>query len=444
MPALPEDFHRVHRLSPLLRMWTVLLAFLVVFVANSFTVLVDASIALYHGEIPLMSILIALGAFVVFCAVVWLVSGFWWRAKGYHLSEDSITLRQGVFSRQERVARYERIQAVDVVRSVIARIFGVAAVRVETAGGQQANIVLEYLSVEDAEQLRANLLARIHGESPEEETTDTLTVVETIPIRRSFAAAALSVGNWIGIVVLIAILIAPVSLVIIIPAIIGLVGGIWRLIDSSWKFTATRDERSSSLDVTYGLADLRRQSIPIDRIHAVSIGQPLLWRLTGWWRIEVSIAGYGVSTDSDSATTRLLPVGTWKDVQQLIEVIGPMSPAALNTYAKPVRATEPSYTSPAHAKWISPIDWRNQAVTVAEDIAVCHTGRLYKRMSAIHTSHIQELTLRRGPLQNLLGLCEVRFNLVPGPVRMKGEDLLLSDGHELLNQLRQRDLPSHK
>ena len=443
MPELPKEFHRMHRLSPLLQMWTIILAFFVVMVANFFNEMVEVSMTIYEGKISLTPILWALGGFVLVCVFVWFTSGFWWRAKGYCLSEDSVILRQGVFSRQERFARYDRIEAVDVVRPVIARIFGVSAVRVETAGGTESNIALEFLSVEEAEQLRADLLSRVRGEVAEqEEATESTTVVDTIPIRRSLASVALSTGNWLGIFAVIALIIAPVTTVAVIPVVIGMVSGLWNFIDSSWKFTATVDERSSSLDVTFGLADLRRQSIPIDRIHAVSIRQPLLWRLTGWWAVEVSIAGYGLSVDKDSATTKLLPVGTWSQVQKLIEVIGPITPTALNTYAKPIRATNPSYTSPNKAKWISPIDWKNQAVTLVDDLAICHTGRLNKKMSVIHTSHIQELTLSVGPLQNLLGLCEVRFNLIMGPVDMKGEDLLLADGHALLNQLRQRDLPS--
>jgi len=103
----------------------------------------------------------------------------------------------------------------------------------------------------------------------------------------------------------------------------------------------------------------------------------------------------------------------------------------------------PTFTSPDRARWVSPVDLRQQSVTVREDAVITRKGRLSTRIAVIHPSHIQELSLTRGPLQQLLGLCTVRFDLVPGPVRMAGEDLTPEDGNALLNQLRRRALPAY-
>ena len=71
-------------------------------------------------------------------------------------------------------------------------------------------------------------------------------------------------------------------------------------------------------------------------------------------------------------------------------------------------------------------------------------GRLNRRIKAIHTSHIQELTYRRGPISQALGLATVDLDLVQGPVRMAARNLTLAAAAALLTQLRSRQLPDFK
>jgi len=160
------SFRRVHRLTPLLRLWSVILALIAAFALNvNLEALRDifAFITGEHRGEALRDTAFALAAFVAGCAVVWLASGLWWRRMGYQLGADELSLRRGLFSTQLRTARYDRTQAVDVVEPVIARLFRLAAVRVETAGGQTSVIEIAYLKKADAEALREDILARVHG-----------------------------------------------------------------------------------------------------------------------------------------------------------------------------------------------------------------------------------------------------------------------------------------
>ena len=101
----------------------------------------------------------------------------------------------------------------------------------------------------------------------------------------------------------------------------------------------------------------------------------------------------------------------------------------------------PTYASPARAKWVSPIDYRQQTVALTGDYVIVRAGRFNRRVQAIELRHIQELTLRRGPISQLLGLATVELDLVQGPVSMAARNLALADAHALLNRLRSRDLP---
>ena len=425
------QYQRVHRLTPLLRLWSVILALIAAFALNvNMAALRDifAFITGEHRGEALRDTALALAGFIAVCAVVWLVSGLWWRRMGYRLGAEELSLRRGLLSVQLRTARYDRTQAVDVVEPVIARLFRLAAVRVETAGGQSSVIEIAYLKKSDAEALRDDILARVHGapisqtEAPAEEPA----LVPEIPIARSLIAAALRTSTLFLVGFLILVVVTRLPLSTALPILVGLIPNVWNVLDSSWRYTARTD--GEALNITYGLADRRRQSIRLDRIHAVQITQPFLWRPLGWYEVRVSVAGYGASASGKaSGSTRILPVGTLAQARQFL----------------PADAA-PTYASPARAKWVSPLDYRQQTVALNGDYVIVRNGRLNRRVKAIHTSHIQELTYRRGPISQALGLATVGLDLVQGPVRMDARNLTLADAAALLARLRSRQLPGLK
>ena len=433
------SFRRVHRLTPLLRLWSVILALIAAFALNvNLAALRDifAFITGEHRGEALRDTALALAGFIAVCAVVWLVSGLWWRRMGYRLGAEELSLRRGLLSVQLRTARYDRTQAVDVVEPVIARLFRLAAVRVETAGGQSSVIEIAYLKKADAEALRDDILARVHGapisqtETPAEESAAELAeepaLVPEIPIARSLIAATLRTSTLFlaGFLILVVVTRLPLSTAL--PILVGALPNAWNVLDSSWRYTARTD--GEVLNITYGLADRRRQSIRLDRIHAVQITQPFLWRPLGWYEVRVSVAGYGASASGKaSGSTRILPVGTLAQARQFL----------------PADAA-PTYASPARAKWVSPLDYRQQTVALTGDYVIVRNGRLNRRVKAIHTSHIQELTYRRGPISQALGLATVDLDLVQGPVRMAARNLTLADATALLACLRSRQLPDFK
>ena len=433
------SFRRVHRLTPLLRLWSVILALIAGFALNANMEALRDIFAFITGEHrgeALRDTALALAGFIAVCAVVWLASGLWWRRMGYQLGAEELSLRRGLLSVQLRTARYDRTQAVDVVEPVIARLFRLAAVRVETAGGQSSVIEIAYLKKSDAEALRDDILARVHGaptsqtEAPAEESAEEPAeepaLVPEIPIARSLIAAALRTSTLFLVGFLILVVVTRLPLSAALPILVGALPNAWNVLDSSWRYTARTD--GEVLNITYGLADRRRQSIRLDRIHAVQITQPFLWRPLGWYEVRVSVAGYGASASGKaSGSTRILPVGTFAQAQQFL----------------PADAA-PTYASPARAKWVSPLDYRQQTVALNGDYVIVRNGRLNRRIKAIHTSHIQELTYRRGPISQALGLATVDLDLVQGPVRMAARNLTLADAAALLARLRSRQLPDFK
>lgn len=439
------EYRHVHRLTPLLRFWTLILALLAgALVSIDWDLITRGWDLLRSGAV--VPLIIGLGIFVLLCVVIWLVSHAWWQATGYRLTDEEVSLKRGVISRSLRTARYDRIQAVDVVESVIARIFRLASVRVETAGGGDSVIEIAYLRKADAEALRQELLAYTRGKpgveqavEPSAEPGQPDALVPEVPIHRSLLGALLRLPTLVSGAGILAVVLSPVGIATVIPVLVGVVPVIWNYVDNSWRFNAHL--AGEVLNVAYGLADRRRQSIPLHRMHGVQIRQPVLWRLTGWWEVKVSIAGYGAEENKKTGTTSLLPVGSREQAVALAAVLGPLERAELEELAAPEGAAQPSFTSPASARWVSPVDRRQQGVTLVPHTVIVHKGRLGRRVSMIEPSHIQEVTLQRGPLQQLLNLSTVRMDLVAGPVHMAGEDLSVPDGEALLDVLRARRLP---
>ncbi|MCK7642282.1 PH domain-containing protein [Corynebacterium sp. CCM 8835] len=462
-----DGYRRVHRISPLLRFWTVLLALVAVVVGNTVESVFEALRGLVSGKIhvDVRPLLIVIGGFAAVCALVWLVSGIWWRAAGYRLTGEEVVHRQGVVGVRVRTARYDRIQAVDLVESVIARIFGLAAVRIETAGGDDSVIEISYLNRRTAERLRMEILELLGKggtgtrvrDIPSAGDPDTEpdpgadageVIVAPIPVVRSLVATFLSGWFLLAAPAFIIVIIQPGFLGMLWPLFIGAIPAMWNLIDNSWRFTV-RQEGGEDLDIAYGLADRRRQTLKMSRVHSVEIRQWALWRLAGWWSVQVCVAGYGMS--EGGGTTKILPVGTREEAIRVAALLSPLTAPEVEESAQPEGWTRPDLRSPRRARWVSPICWGRRAVTFAggagaddRDLpyaVILHGGRFSRRVSMVALPHIQEITLETGPIGRLLDLASVQLHLVEGPVQMVAADLRNTDAQWLLELLRRRRLP---
>ncbi|WP_165164548.1 PH domain-containing protein [Corynebacterium qintianiae] len=412
---------KVHRLTPILRVWATLLAL--------------ATIALFNFAAPLYTwareggfgtdnLAWIAGGVIAALATVVGISQFWWSRMGFTLGPEEIGLRRGVVTTQVRTARYDRIQAVDVVEPLAARLFGLASVRVEAAGGANSAIEIGYLSRAEAEQVRAEILRAV-GSLADPEVEDYL--VAPIPIRRSLMGAALRLTT-VGAAAWTAIpLVTDLTLAAAVPVLVGVLPSMWRMIDQSWRFNSTLGD--GVVHLTYGLANRRRQAVPLDRIHAVQLSQPMLWRPLGWWEVKVTVAGYA-TTGNGAGTLRLLPVGS---LDQALDVVAELCPA--------VPVSMGNIRSPRRARWVSPVDWKRQSAALVDGIAVVTSGAVSRRYTFVEVPHIQEVTYTQGPLQRRLGLAHVRLDLVPGQVRATVRDLDEQQARGLVDTLRARDLP---
>lgn len=75
----------------------------------------------------------------------------------YGLGQDAVILVSGVFARRERKIPYRRIQNVDIRQGVLFRVLDLAHVSIETAGGGDTEVALNFVSEPEARRLQREI-----------------------------------------------------------------------------------------------------------------------------------------------------------------------------------------------------------------------------------------------------------------------------------------------
>ncbi|WP_312912608.1 PH domain-containing protein [Natronosalvus caseinilyticus] len=78
----------------------------------------------------------------------------------YALTNDTVDVASGVFSRRAREIPYRRIQNVDVRQGVFHRVVGLAVVSIETAGGGETEAALDFVGEDEAKRLQREIRRR--------------------------------------------------------------------------------------------------------------------------------------------------------------------------------------------------------------------------------------------------------------------------------------------
>ena len=101
-----------------------------------------------------------LGAIVLLAAVAGFVT---WRFTRFIIDDDELRIETGALFKNSKKIPFERLQSVDIIQPLAARIFGLAELRLE-AGAGDSTTKLRYLTRGQASRLRDYLLTRAHGE----------------------------------------------------------------------------------------------------------------------------------------------------------------------------------------------------------------------------------------------------------------------------------------
>jgi putative membrane protein len=98
----------------------------------------------------------------------------------YGVIDDALVVRSGLLERSVRVIPFARIHNVALQQSLLHRVFGVAEVRLESAGGQKPEAEMRVLKLADALALEA--LVRRRGVQEQETAAEPSTPLLTLPL----------------------------------------------------------------------------------------------------------------------------------------------------------------------------------------------------------------------------------------------------------------------
>jgi putative membrane protein len=406
------------------------------------------------GRLPIAALAVAV-ILIVLVGIFYLS----WRVHEFRITDELVEVRSGVIRRTNRKGRLDRIQGVNIVRPLFARIFGAARLEIDVAG-HDANVRLDYLSGANADALRQDILRRASGTREREAAaaaagnpaTGNPGQVGVIDQRISeFLAPELHpsvappesvvkihTGRLIGSLILhdttltfAVILIAsavvsaaqghPFAIFIVVPFLFGIFSFLARRFTKSLRYSiaATPD----GVRVGFGVLTLSNETLPPGRIHSVEVRQPILWRFPGWWEVRVNRASKSNAKGADGQrNTTILPVGNLDDV---IKVLGLLLPGLVTDDTRDTvrrgivaRGTQGGFTiSPKRARVIRWLSRSRNGFGFLPGVVLLRKGAIWRSLTIVPEPRVQSIAVHQGPLERALRLAKLYVHTVAGPIR---------------------------
>ncbi|MFF7759260.1 PH domain-containing protein [Streptomyces griseorubiginosus] len=324
----------------------------------------------------------------------------WWFTH-FAVTDTELRIRTGLLFRRTAHIRLERIQAIDVTQPLLARVAGVAKLRLDVVGTDKKD-ELAFLGEREARALRAELLARAAGFAPE-----TAHEVGEAPARelmrtppRDLALSVVLTGaTWMSL--LAALVVPPLlwwateSVWTVLATAVPLLGAAGA--SSVGRFVTEYDwtvgESPDGLRIDHGLLDRSHETVPPGRVQTVRIVEPLLWRRRGWVRVELDVAG--------SSNSVLVPVAPREVAEAVVARVLPgvvvPPPSAL------VRP-------PRRAGRCLPVWWRGHGLAVTDAVFASRQGLLRRSLALVPHAKVQSVRLVQGPWERLWRIAEVHVD----------------------------------
>ena len=399
----PKPTERPHPLTPFVRGW---LVFVAIAIGWGREIVTSAGENQFEPS-GLAWLLPILGVVVLLAAVTGFISWYFTR---FVIDDEELRIETGAIFKKSTKIPFERLQSVDIIQPLAARMFGLAELRLD-AGNSTTK--LRYLTRSKASRFRDYLLARAHGHQASIRDLDQQSVASVftdlgvtdqplvqVSPQRLIISFLLST-EWLipaamSIIILVvtsAFGVVPLALGALIPLVIGMLSLIWRRVIGMFNFTLA--ESSRGLRITRGLTNLTSQSVPINRIQGVKTSQPLLWRPMGWYRVDIDILGYshGDSENNESTSTSvLLPVASLDEVEL---ALGRALPGF------DLDGVE-LHASPNRARWLRWFDFWTLRYGWDDRILITEQGWVTHVRDVVPHAKTQSVLIEQGPLQRAL------------------------------------------
>ncbi|MGP8205226.1 MAG: PH domain-containing protein [Acidimicrobiales bacterium] len=372
-------------------------------------------------------------AFLVALGVVALaltVSVVRWLVTRWALDGVTLRIETGILRRDARQLPLARIQAVDVVRPFLARLVGLAELRVRLAGSSRSGGRLAYLAEPVAVDLRARLMAGHHGldlATPEPAEQPMATVATGQLVASALLSPAAPVALCLVVAIILLLTVSPAaaaaSVGTLVVYLVGFTRLTWRRVADQYGFAVGL--APDGIRVKRGLLSTVSETVPFARVQAVRKIEPLLWRALGWCRLEVDVAGspgQEQGTRAGRVTKSLLPVGRSEVADRLFSSLLGLRQFELSR-------------PPRRARWKAPFSYHFLAAGCDGAVLAATTGRLKKVTTWVPLEKIQSIRRVEGPLQRALHVATVHADAAGRGVRAELRDRDVEEADRFFNQL---------
>ncbi|CAB4578977.1 MAG: PH domain-containing protein [Actinobacteria bacterium] len=413
-----------------------------------------------------------------------------WMRTSWSFDGRELTLSSGVWNRTVRSAPVERLQQVEVVRKLRHQALGVSSVRVQLADGgiSSGDVVLEVLSVHDAEALRVELerarrtavVGDVAAAVPPPPSHELLRLTPgllalggvtgaSLLLLPAAAFAVLSVLDDVGLDDDAFDLVRGVSLVvgIAVVAAISIAGAALLTVVRHHQFRLSR--RTTDLVVERGLFNRRTTTIPMARVQLVRLHRNLVRRRCGIASIDVITSGRQ-TLDGAGSTGDSVPVARWADAlavssaalgeRSVVQADRPTVPVAVARLVRRrmiVAAVLLGWIPFVASGWpegprgavvvgvvvvlvgvVARATGRSRRHGIGDDVVVVEGGTLAWRRSLVPFDRVQSWSVSQSPFQRRHDLHDVAIHLA-GHHAVTVKDATVEQRDALLEALRRRE-----
>jgi putative membrane protein len=458
-------WHRLHPLSPLVRSGRHLTGLVVLLI-----VLVVAN-GRKSGGGDFISEGVVIAVVLVAGIISWAVTR--WRTDG-----KVLYIETGLIRRQSLRFPLSKVQAIDVVQTGLARVFGLASIQLRMAGADSSDARLVALRRSDAQDLRQELLSLSQATATATATATTATpassaispssaapaprTAEGTPAPRTTvgtpatsATAAteapsatpvevqadervlfrvhpgrlvaglltsltgLILAIIVAAIVVIAVFVhSPAGTATYLPFLIGAIIGVWRRFNGEYGTTVAL--APDGLRLRSGLVQTTAETIRPGRVQAVRLVEPF-----GWSRLEVDVAGARQRRENQSEARRLralVPVGSRAEAENMLGELVASAP-------------EPTRRPPGGTRWKAPLNYHFLAWGSDDRYVVASRGRIRRTTTWVPLEKVQSVRWVQGPWQRRLGLASVKLDVAGKRVTACIIDRTVAEARDILAQL---------
>jgi putative membrane protein len=402
----------------------------------------------------------------VLLAVKWLA----WRRFRYGVGATEIVIESGILHRNRRSIPFDRVQDVDIERTFLARLFGLAKVRIETGAGGKDEGLLDSVSLAEAHRLRETVRAwradGVPAAASEEGAAPPSRILFAMGVPRvllfglfNFSLVYIAglfallqtfdrflpfdiydPARWVGLVgpyLPERWTIGATAAVLFAAAVLGSLAGILRTVARDFGFRLSLE--GGRLRREHGLFTRSEAVIARRRVQLAQVRGGPVRGWFGWSGLFFQTLGAG--TDR-SGLQSAAPFASRAEIEDVLAEMGPLRlpppPELIQVSRRHILRSAAARLGPAAAAILAlalwepavllllallpllavtaALDRRYHRYALADDLLFVARGVWRRRLWLVPLANVQSLSLSHGPIQRRLGLATLAIDTAGAPL----------------------------